>query len=57
MKKSRRYCLKCKEVTTFKLKKNLKNILLKHSKCSECNCTRALSIKYAKEQGYIKGGN
>jgi len=48
--KSRRYCLKCKEITTFKLKRNK---LLKHSKCSECGCTRALSIKYAKEEGYI----
>ena len=55
--KSRRYCLKCEKVTTFKLKKNPKNKLLRHSKCSECNCTKALSIKYAKEQGYIKGGN
>lgn len=53
MRKSRRYCLNCKKITTFKYKRKLG-----HSKCSECGNTTALSIKYAKEQGYIKqGGN
>ena len=54
--KSRRYCLKCRKVTTFKLRKNRKNDLLRHSKCSECKNTRSLSISYAKEEGYIKQG-
>ena len=53
MKKSRRYCLNCKKVTTFKFKKNKKNKLLKHSKCSQCGRTKALSIRYAKEEKYI----
>jgi len=53
MKKSRRYCLKCKKVTTFKLKKNPKNKLLRHSKCSKCGNVEALSIEHAKERGYI----
>jgi len=57
MKKSRRYCLKCKKATTFKFKKNLKNKLLRHSKCSECGGTKSLSVKHAKEAGLIKGGN
>ena len=54
--KSRRYCLRCKKVTTFKFKKNKKNKLLRHSKCSECGNVKALSIRYAREEGYIQGG-
>ncbi len=54
--KSRRYCLNCKEITTFKFKKNKKNNLLRHSKCSRCGKAKALSISHAKEEGYIKGG-
>ena len=51
--KSRRYCLTCKKITTFKLR-NRK--LLKHSICGECGNTKAVSPKYAKEKGLIKQG-
>lgn len=36
MKKTRRYCVKCKKVTTFKCKKKSE-----HSKCAECGGWRA----------------
>ncbi len=55
MKKSRRYCVKCKKITTFKLKKNPKNKLLRHSKCSECGGVKALNIEHAKELKLIGG--
>lgn len=53
--KSRRYCVTCKKITTFKLKKNCKNKLLKHSKCSECGNIFAISKRHAKQVGYIGG--
>jgi len=56
MKKSRRYCSKCRKVTTFKFKKNSKNRLLRHSKCGECGSTKSLSLEHAKELKLI-GGN
>ena len=56
MKKSRRYCVKCKKVTTFKLKKIKKNDMLRHSKCSKCGNVKALNIEHAIELGLIKQG-
>ncbi len=55
--KSRRYCVRCEKVTTFKFKKNIKNNLLGHSKCSECRGVKALSIEHAKELKLIGGKN
>jgi len=48
MKKSRRYCLNCKKVTTFKLKKRIG-----HSECSECGGCRAWSKRHAKLKGKL----
>ncbi len=55
MKKSRRYCVKCRKITTFKLKINKKNNLLRHSKCSECGGFKAWSKTHAEEKGLIGG--